>query len=166
MQPEFKYGFIAGGVISMSFYIDEMNYNNQQVLIFVNLIVFAALGLAIYYAMKEKREGNPKEFKFPKAMLTGAITCFYLSCIVGAYSFSYAKFINPNKAKQVTEQKVKDWKEQKIYDTAPPDSLENQIKIIETTYSPTGQLQSSVGILMVLGIFAAMLMAFFMKTKT
>ena len=162
MQSEFKYGFLSGGVISFCFYADEV-YGKQIPSLpwMVNIIVFGAIGWAIYFAMREKREANRKEFIFSKAFLTGAFTCFYMACIVGAYSFSYAKYVNPAKGEQmIVEQKIIWSKEDKS-----PEFIENQSEKIRTLYSPLGQLESNAGIIVILGVLTSGVMGMVMKEK-
>ena len=128
MQSEYKYGFLGGGVIAISFYADEV-YGAEipSVPWMVNIIVFGVIGWAIYLALKEKREANRKEFVFAKAILTGLITCFCMASVAGVYSFSYAKFVNPDKAKQEIAKFEPQWEKQNV----PPDKIEEKKKAQE-----------------------------------
>lgn len=162
MNPEFKFGFLGGGLIAILFYADELFGTSYPAFTWVaNLVIFAAIGVAVYLAMREKRTSDPATFVFAKALLTGAITCFYISVIAGGYSYAYARFVNPDKAAQVIAAKEKEWT---AADKAP-DFIEKQKQIIRTTYSPAGQIESTVGVIMVLGLLFSGGLALGMKKK-
>ncbi len=161
-SAEVRIGFFAG-IISIVVLATELylGLNETSWGTVFEFASFFILAVSSYLAVKEKRETEGGNISFNKAFMSGLMTCFVVALMVGAFSFVFTKYINPQMTEQMVQRAKQVMEERKL----SPEQIKTGMENIRSMYSPKGQFTMSTGTTMLYALFISLVVAVFMSKK-